>query len=61
MRILGILPADCAITTVFAGAIAATASDPRRAAEILQLLSSEDVAAIKTRHSFGIPDARPSR
>ena len=55
IRILGVLPADCAIDTVFAGAVARASADAPGAARVLDFLASADVAPIKRRHSFGIP------
>lgn len=55
VHILGVLPADCAIDTVFSGAVAATASDPDAARGILSYLASEATAAIKAEHAFGVP------
>ncbi|HWK77867.1 substrate-binding domain-containing protein [Microbacterium sp.] len=55
IRILGVMPDDCAIDTVFAGAVATASSSPAQAAEVLAFLASDDAAAIKTRHNFGIP------
>lgn len=52
VRILGVLPDDCAIDTVFAGAVAATAGDPVGAAEVLAFLASDAAAPIKTAHHF---------
>jgi molybdate transport system substrate-binding protein len=52
VRILGVLPPDCAIDTIFAGAVAATASDPAVAREALAFLGSEAVAPIVEAHSF---------
>ncbi len=57
VRILGVLPDDCAIDTVFAGAVATAAEDAAGAARVLEFLASADVAPIKRRHSFGIPPA----
>lgn len=54
VRVLGVMPADCAIDTVFAGAVSTASSDPVRAAEVLSFLASAEVARIKIRHSFGI-------
>lgn len=56
VRILGVLPEECAIDTVFAGAVAAASASPARAAEVLAFLASEDVAPIKRSHAFGILD-----
>jgi len=55
VRILGVLPADCEIVTVFGGAVATTSDDREAARGILEFLSSPAVAAIKTRHSFRSP------
>ncbi|MDN4484142.1 substrate-binding domain-containing protein [Demequina lignilytica] len=55
IRILGTLPDDCAITTVFAGAVATAAADPDGARAVLALLASDAVDAIKVRHSFAVP------
>lgn len=57
VRILGVLPDDCAIDTVFAGAVAAAAEDAAGAARVLEFLASADVAPIKSRHAFGVPAA----
>ena len=57
VRILGTMPADCAIDTVFAGAVATASADAPRAARVLEFLASDEVAPIKSRHSFGIPTA----
>ncbi|WP_062379459.1 substrate-binding domain-containing protein [Demequina pelophila] len=55
IRILGVLPPDCAISTVFAGAVAAASGDPEAAHALLTLMASARVDAIKTRHSFAVP------
>lgn len=55
VRILGVMPEDCAIDTVFAGAVAAASVDPDRAAAVLAHLASDAVAPIKERHAFGVP------
>jgi molybdate transport system substrate-binding protein len=54
VRILGVLPADCAIDTVFAGAVATTAGDTAaaRALELLRFLASGSVAPIVEAHNF---------
>lgn len=58
IRILGVLPEDCAIDTVFAGAVATAAEDPAAAAEVLAFLASAPARPIIARHSFGaIPTA----
>jgi len=55
VRILGTLPEDSAIDTVFAGAVATASADPDAAGEVLEFLASEHAAAIKRRHAFGVP------
>jgi molybdate transport system substrate-binding protein len=55
VRILGVLPADCAISTVFAGAVATSSKDAARAAEVLAFFHSDPAASIKTSHSFRAP------
>lgn len=55
VRILGVLPADAAIDTVFSGAVATTTTDPALAAEVLAAFASPDAAPRKRAHSFGIP------
>ncbi|GAA1702611.1 molybdate ABC transporter substrate-binding protein [Microbacterium sediminicola] len=52
VTILGTLPADCAIDTVFAGAVATTAADPGGAAAVLAFVCSDAVRDIVTAHSF---------
>ena len=55
VRILGVLPADCAINTVFAGAVATSSSNAARAAEVLAFFRSDLSASIKSSHSFRAP------
>ncbi len=55
VRILGVLPSDCAIVTVFAGAVAARAAEPGDARRLLDYFSSAAVAPIIARHGFGEP------
>jgi molybdate transport system substrate-binding protein len=55
IRILGVLPEDCAIDTVFAGAVATASASPARAADVLAFLGSDAGALITLRHSFGLP------
>lgn len=55
IRILGTLPPDCAIDTVFAGAVAATSAQPGRAREALDYFASPVVAEIITAHAFAHP------
>lgn len=55
VRILGVLPADCAISTVFAGAVATSSQDAARAAEVLAYFRSDLAASIKSSHSFRAP------
>lgn len=55
VRILGVLPPDCAIDTVFGGAVATTASDPDSARAVLNFFGSEAVAPILEANSFTAP------
>lgn len=57
VRILGVMPPDCAIDTVFAGAVAATAADPAAAASVLAFWASDAVASAKREHAFSVPGA----
>ena len=52
IRILGVMPADCAIDTVFSGAVAATAADAAGAEAVLRFFGSADAAPVKAAHSF---------
>ncbi|MGI8392533.1 substrate-binding domain-containing protein [Leucobacter sp. W1038] len=55
VRILGVLPADCAIDTVFSSSVATTAADPAAAQAVLDFMGSDAAAQIKLAHSFGVP------
>lgn len=55
VRILGVLPADCAIDTVFSSSVATTAVDPATAQAVLDFMGSDAAAQIKLAHSFGVP------
>lgn len=55
VRILGVLPPDCAIDTVFAGAVAAASSHPGPAAKVLAFFASMETRAIVEAHSFEVP------
>ena len=55
IRILGVMPPDCSIDTVFAGAVATASASPASAAEVLAFLASDAAARIKQSHAFGIP------
>lgn len=52
IRILGVLPPDCAIDTVFGGAVASTSSDVDGARGVLGFLASDAAAPIVAAHSF---------
>lgn len=56
VRILGVLPDDCAIDTVFAGAVATASSDVANARAVLDFLVSDAASSIKERHAFGLPE-----
>lgn len=55
VRILGVMPQDCTIDTVFAGAVATASADQARAARVLSFFTSSAAAPIKRQHSFGVP------
>jgi molybdate transport system substrate-binding protein len=55
IRILGVLPSECAIDTVFSGAVATTSSDPLRAADVLEFFASDAATSVKTHRAFGTP------
>jgi molybdate transport system substrate-binding protein len=57
IRILGVLPPDCAIDTVFAGAVAATTTDPAGARAVLTHFASDAASAVVRAHSFARPAA----
>lgn len=57
VRILGAMPDDCAIDTVFAGAVAIASASPAAAGEVLAFLASSAAADIKAQHAFGVPAA----
>lgn len=52
IRILGVMPLGCEIDTVFAGAVAACATDPSRASEVLSLYASKAATSRIEQHSF---------
>lgn len=52
VRILGVLPPDCAIETVFAGAVATASADPASVREVLAFFVSEAAARIAEQHCF---------
>ena len=58
VRILGVMPDDAPITTIFSGAVATKSSDPAGAARVLAMIASDAATAIKTRHSFGVPETK---
>lgn len=55
IRILGVMPDDCAIDTVFAGAVATASAAPKDAARMLMFLASDEAAPIKLQHAFRAP------
>jgi len=57
VRILGVMPDDCAIDTVFSGAVARTAAEPDAAAAVLRFMTGPDADAIKDANSFRAPAA----
>ena len=54
IRILGVMPSDCAIDTVFASAVATTATDPHEAQSVLDYFASGSTVSIKAAHNFGV-------
>ncbi|WAH96229.1 substrate-binding domain-containing protein [Arthrobacter sp. MMS18-M83] len=52
VRILGVLPPDCAIETVFGGAVATVSGNPAAAIEVLRFLASGAAAPIVAANSF---------
>lgn len=52
IRILGVLPPDCAIETVFAGGVATATADPAAALSVLSFFCSAAAAPIKRMHGF---------
>lgn len=57
IRILGVMPSECAIDTVFAGAVATASASPAQATEALAFLASDALHGIKGRHAFGVAAA----
>lgn len=57
VRILGVVPRDCAVETIFSGAVARTAGDPDLATGVLSFLTSEAAAPIRRAHGFDTPPA----
>ncbi len=55
VRILGVLPDDCAIETVFTAAVATASGSPRQAAELIAFLASAEASGIKAEHAFRTP------
>ena len=52
VQIIGALPGEAAIVTVFAGAVGARAAEPQAAAALLRWLASGEVAEVKRRHGM---------
>ena len=57
VSVLGVLPQDCAMDTVFSGAIAATSSEPEGAAAILAFLRTDAARDIARSRHFAPPPA----
>ncbi len=57
VRILGRMPDDCAITTVFAGAVASTSAQREAAQGLLGFLASPAQLLMAERHGFSGPDS----
>jgi molybdate transport system substrate-binding protein len=58
VRILGVMPDDCAIDTVFSGGVATASADQARARQVLSFFASGAVDPIKLQHAFGVPGRR---
>lgn len=57
VTVLGVLPQDCAIDTVFSGAVATTSSEPEAASAILAFLGTDAAREIAGAHHFAPPPA----
>lgn len=55
VRILGVMPDDCAIDTVFSGGVVTASVDQARARQVLSFFASAAVAPVKVQHAFGVP------
>lgn len=55
VRVLGVLPADCAIDTVFSGAVAAASESADHAAEVLAFLQTDAAQRVIREHHFALP------
>lgn len=55
VTVLGVLPEDCAIDTVFSGAVAATSSAAEEAAAVLAFLGTDPAREIARSHHFAPP------
>ena len=55
VRILGVMPDDCAVDTVFSGAVAMASDDRSRAGELLRFFSSDATAPVRIRRAFVVP------
>lgn len=60
IRIIGTLPEDCAITTVFAGAIAQSSSDSHAARALLDFFGTDEARRIIAAHNFDPPSRSSS-
>lgn len=58
IQVLGILPADCAIETTFAGAVATASTDEQAARRMLAYLGSDRLMPVITSRSFATPPRR---
>lgn len=55
IRILGVLPRDCAIDTVFAGAVAAVSAEPDAALRVLTSFAAPEAASVVRARNFDLP------
>ncbi len=56
IRILGVMPPDAPIDTIFSGAVATQSSDPDGAARVLATMATHDADHIAARHCFARPE-----
>lgn len=55
VRLLGVMPPELALESIFAGAVVTSAADPAAAQSVLDFWASDAVTSIKLKHGFGAP------
>jgi molybdate transport system substrate-binding protein len=58
VQILGTLPPDCAIDTVFSGGVGSAATDASGASRLLSYLASDATTPIRSAHGFDVPGGK---